>query len=338
MLLAVFLAVVAMVALDLRSAESRTRAWLPVIATVIAAALPVGAILPHVTFEHVAAVPSFDVTHPCVAPVASAARWHSALPFLMIRVLLPIALIIGLARDRTAPRAAHLVGFAFALTATVLSFALFRTLRGGAAPEDLRTCGALTPDSGSDAARVRSLPMLRDHRLQLIQWRDVPRLPRPPWVRGEIPVTIAGEPWTLRLRAASVIAEPDDLRRADRPLPALHFASVPSMATGPGGTVLLDHRPGGKLYAVRVGAPVSLREIGPLLRPPRWPLAMLALALIGCLAALVVSRPARVLVTVFAPYRAMHLREPPPSAVPAWCALILIEASLTTMHVLLPYL
>lgn len=318
------------------------RSWLPLIAAVVAAVLPLGAIFPHATFEHVAMVPSFDVTRPCVAPHESAMRLHAVLPFVMIRVLLPLAIVIGIGRERAAPNARYLLGFAFALSATVLLFTASRTLRGGFHADEVQTCGALTPESGADAAHVRALPIVRTGRQQLIEWRDLPRLPRPPWVHGEIAVTIAGDPWTLRVRSnagsSGIVAEPDDLRRADRPLPALHFASVPSMVVGPAGSFLLDHRPLGKLYAVRVGSPVDLRQIGPLVSPPRWPLLMLVVALAGSLATLIASRPARVLAAVFSPYRTAMLLPAPESPLVAWCALVLIEASATAIHVLLPYL
>jgi hypothetical protein len=179
--------------------------------------------------------------------------------------------------------------------------------------------------------------LLRDPKLEVIHWKDLPKLPRPPWVWSELAVTVAGEPWVLRRRGDRVVAEPDDPRRADRPLPALHFASVPSMATTPGSMVLLDHRADGKLYAVRIGQPTQFTDVAPLLRPPRWPLAFLAAA-IGITLAVLLERRPRPLLAVFAPYRAAPDGAPPVSAWPAFCAFLLIEASLTTMHVLLPYL
>lgn len=341
MLLAVFLAVFAAAALDLRrscrSAREapcfRASSWF--FATLVAAALPLGAVLPGGSLSHVGSVPSFDLLRPCVAP-SDAPAWHALVPFAGLRVLLPLALVALFFRERPAPRPRLLLGLGVALSTTVLVLFSARALRGGAELASYRTCGALTPEDGSDAARVRRL--LGHSKQELIHWRALPRLPRPPWVRGEIAVTIAGEPWVLRSRGAAVVAEPDDPRRADRPLPALHFASVPSMASSSGSMVLLDHRPEGKLYAVRVGRPARFVEIAPLLRPPRWPIAPLLLAIGATLGVSWASRPRRLLAG-FAPYRAPPVANPTTTnALSAFCGFLLIEASLTAMHVLLPYL
>lgn len=344
MLVAVFCAVVLMTVLDLRrpavSDGSGARAsWAWLIAAVLAAALPIGCALPIQSLTHVGMVPSFDALRPCVPPRDSLMRAHALVPLLLLRVLLPIAILVGIVRDRPAPGPRYLLGFALALATTVLTFSVVRALRGGADLSTFRTCGALTPEEGADAPRVREVlsRVVRDGRQEILHWRDLPRLPRPPWVRGEIAVTIAGEPWVLRSRGEKVIAEPDDPRRADRPLPALHFASVPSMAIGAGSTVLLDHRPAGKLYAVRVGSPTSLREIGPLVAPPRWPIALLLIAIGITLAWYVRSRPRPVL-RVLAPYRTAPDGPRTIRAMPAFCAFLLIETSLTAMHALLPYL
>ncbi len=336
MLLAVFLAVLAAAVLDLRRASGassfRASGWF--VATLVAAALPLGALLPEATLSHVGSVPSFDLLRPCVAPSEAPAR-HAFAPFVALRLLLPLAVVALVFRERPAPRPRLLLGLSLALATTVLALFSVRALRGGVELASYRTCGALTPEEGSDAARVRAL--IGAAKQELIHWRDLPRLPRPPWVRSEIAVTIAGEPWVLRPRGAAVVAEPDDPRRADRPLPALHFASVPSMAMSKGSMVLLDHRPDGKLYAVRVGQPARFAEIAPLLRPPRWPLALLALAIGGTLVVAVLSRP-RPLLAVVAPYRTAPTEDAAPRALPALCAFVLVEASLTAMHVLLPYL
>jgi hypothetical protein len=339
MLVAVFCAVVATFVLDLRGPRTGpARSWWPLCAALVAAALPIGAIVPEATLAHVASVPSFDITRPCVAPPESN-KLHAIAPAVMLWLLLPAGVVIGLLRDRSAPRPRFLLGFSFALAAAVLSVTLVRTVRGGVDVGSLRACGALTPEEGTDASRVRAVVqgMVGDARLQILRWRDLPHLPAPPWVRGEIPVTIDGHPWSLRVHRASVVAEPDDPRRADRPLPALHFASIPSMAVSAHSTVLLDHRPDGKLYAVRVGQPVRVDEIGKLLRPPRWPLLVMIVSLVSAVALLVGSRQRRALVEVFAPYRVVSV-ERVGSALPAVCALILIEASATTLHVLAPYL
>jgi hypothetical protein len=340
MLLAVFLAVLAMAVLDLRrsSGGGNFRACVWFAAAVVAAALPIGAILPAGSLSHVGVVPSFDVLRPCVAPMHSPSR-HAIVPFVLLRVLFPIAVVAFISRDPPAPRPRFLLGFAVALATTVLAFASVRAVRGGADPGSFRACGALTPETGSDATQVRWLlrRLMREPKQEVIAWRDLPKLPRPPWVWSEIAVTIGGEPWVLRKRGARVVAEPDDLRRADRPLPALHFASVPSMATSNGAMVLLDHRPEGKLYAVRVGQPAQFNEVAPLLRPPWWPIAFLVLSLAVTLVTLLRSRPKRLL-GVFAPYRTAPDDAPAVSAMPAFCAFLLIEASLTAMHVLLPYL
>lgn len=340
MFVAVFVVVVVAFVLDLRGAKvASSRSWWALVATVIAAVLPLGAILPHATLPHVASVPSFDVTRPCVAPTESA-QLHALGPFVMIRVLLPLAIVIGLVRERPAPRPRFLVAISAVLAFAVFAIASARTLRGGAELGALRSCGALTPEEGIDAPRVRAVvaSIVGDGRHEILHWRELPRLPAPPWVRGEIPVTINGDPWSLRRLGSAVVAEPDDARRADRPLPVLHFASIPSMAVSATSTVLLDHRPDGKLYAVRVGQPARIGEIGPLLRPPRWPLLLMVSALGSAIVLLLLSRPRRALAEVFAPYRTTSATPTRQSALPAIAALILIEASLTTLHVLAPYL
>lgn len=341
MLIAVFVAVLAAMVLDLRRADGTARgrgAWFAFVATGVAAALPFGAVLPIPSLAHVGSVPSFDVTRPCVAPDVTTSL-HALGPFLFLRVLLPIAIVFFLARERAAPRPRFLLGFAISLASVVFAFAAVRTARGGADLAAYRTCGALTPEEGLDPSRVRAVlaRTMGEARQEIIHWRDLPRLPRPPWVRSEIPVTIGGDPWVLRPRGASVVAEPDDHRAIERPLPALHFASVPSMAMSPGHTVLLDHRPDGRLYAVRVGRPVRFAEIGPLVRPPRWPLAVLGFGILFTLVVLVRLRPIRA-IAIFAPYRAAPEVPPRASALLPLCALFLIEASLTSMHVLIPYL
>jgi len=336
-------------ALDLRAARgdpggrASALALAALIAAVIAALVPLGALLPHPSLAHVASVPSFDAMRPCVPPAEPPSRLHGVAPLAVLHVLFPIIVAAALGattRPIVRPRRALAVAFAFALLVLVVGGA--RALRGGVDVASIRACGALTPEEGADAARVRSVidRMVGDRQLSVIRWRELPKLPRPPWVRSEIPVTIRGEPWVLRVRGDAVIAEPDDLRRADRPLPALHFASVPVLAQSAVTSVLLDPRPDGRLYAVRVGRAVQAHEIGPLLRPPLWPIAAIALALVVSAIALYVARARNALAPSVAPYRtapteqAVLLAE----ATPAIVTLLLIEVTGTAWHALAPYL
>lgn len=340
--------------LVLASREGRSRAGGPVafvalaatIAAVVAALLPIGLILPEPTLSHVAPVPSWDPLHPCLPPPHPASRWHAIAPFAVLRVALPLAVVVGLA-TRPLPRARFLLGASFALAAWVLVASVPRVLRGGVATTEITTCGAFTPEQGFDGRSVRALldRLHVDGRQQLVVFRDLPRLPPPPWVRGEIGVTIAGEPYSLRVRGKNVVAEPDDPRRADRPLPALHLASIPAIEHGttPDGrpaSVLVDRREGGKWYAVRLGRPLSFREIAPIARAPWWPVALVAITLVLSVAALRFCRRASRGQGPIAPYRAA----PDTSiaggreAIPALCALALVEVSFTALHVLGPYL
>jgi hypothetical protein len=350
--LALAMALSAALALDLRAARGEpggraaTITLVALVASVVAALLPIGALLPHASLDHVASVPSWDVVRPCVPPPEPSSRFHAIAPVALSRLLFPVIVVAALgARPTVRPRRLLAIALAFALA--VIAIGGVRTLRGGAEVTAFRACGALTPEEGADASSVRAVinRMIVDGRQEVIRWRELPRLPRPPWVRSEIPVTIGGDPWVLRVRGKSVVAEPDDVRRADRPLPALHFASVPTLASGADArgkvsTVLIDYRPDGKLYAVRVGRAVQSAEIGPLLRAPRWPVAIVALALVVAVAMMWMTRVRSIVAVVQSPYRTAPASEGSPlvAAVPAVVALILIETSATALHALLPYL
>jgi len=348
--------VLAAAALDLAlaSRDPRARAGGPVafvafaatLAAILAALLPIGAILPEPSLSHVAPVPSWDPLHPCLAPPHPASRWHAFAPFALIRVALPLAVVVGLA-TRPLPRARFLLGASFALAAWVSFLAVPRLFRRGVPLTELTTCGAFTPEQGFDGRAVRALldHTNRDGRQELVSFRELPRLPPPPWVRGEIAVTIAGDPYSLRMRGQRVVAEPDDPRRAERPLPALHLASIPAIEHGttPDGrpaSVLIDRRADGKWYAVRLGQPLSFAEIAPIVRPPWWPVAVLFGVVSIVVFAIRVCRRAPNDSGPNAPYRTApdvrttRFRE----AVPALCALALVEASFTALHVLGPYL
>jgi hypothetical protein len=348
--LALAAAVLAALILDLRAARGEaggraaTVTLIALVATVIAALMPFGVLIPHPSLAHVAPVPSWDLIRPCVAPPEPSTHGHALGPLAIARLVFPVIVAAALgaaARPIARPRRVLAVSLAFALAIVVLGGA--RVLRGGADLEAFRSCGALTPEEGADASRVRAVidRMLVDSKQELIRWRDLPRLPRPPWVRSEIPVTIAGEPWVLRVRRGGVVAEPDDPRRADRPLPVLHFSSVPHLARNHVGTVLVDHRPDGKLYAIRVGRPVQPNEIGPLLRAPAWPVLLTLAALAVAGVALYVTRDRNERAALQPPYRTAAsepLERPLRSAVPAIVALLLMESSATALHALLPYL
>ncbi len=301
-------------------------ALVALIACVVAALAPIGALLPEPMLSHVASVPSWDIVRPCIAPPEPPSRVHAIAPFAVLRVVFPIIIAAAVsARTRPIVRPRRVLAIAIAFSITVLGVSTVRALRGGADPAAYRTCGALTPEEGADAARVRAVigRMLDGGRQQLLRWRTLPRLPPPPWVRSEIPITIASDPFVLRVRGKNVVAEPDDPRRADRPLPALHFASVPTLASGADDTkVLIDHRPDGKLYAVRVGRAAGPSEIGPLLAAPLWPALVVASAVAFAALSLWITRARPELRNVF----------------PALAALILVEASGTALHVLWPYL
>lgn len=333
--LALAMAVSIALALDLRDAP-KGEGGLPsvlavalLIASAASAVAPLGALLPEPSLSHVAPVPSWNLIRPCIPGAEPPSRAHAIGPIGVLRLVFPAMIAAALATRRRSvvlPRRVLAVAISFAVA--VLVVAGVRALRSGAEPASFRACGALTPEDGADASRVRAViaRMIADGQQQLIRFRDLPRIPRPPWARSEIPVTIAGDPWVLRVRGTRVVAEPDDPRRADRPLPSLHFASVPTLATGGSGmTVLVDRRPDGKLYAVRVGRAVQPSEIGPLLRAPRWPavIVMGALVVVGFSLFLARARP-----------NVTSLR----ASLPAFSLLVLIEASATALHVLWPYL
>lgn len=320
-------------------------ALLAIVATILAALLPIGVMLPAPSLAHVAPVPSWDPLRPCLAPPHPEARAHAWAPFALIRVLLPAAIVVSL-RARPLPRARFLLAASAVVAAIVLSLGVRRLARGGADPTDIRTCGALTPEQGADGRAVRALldRVNVDARQELIRFRELPRLRPPPWVRAEIAVTIGGEPYSLRPRGPRVTAEPDDARRAERPLPALHFTGIPTIEHGttPDGRparVLVDRRSDGRWFAVRVGEPARFSEVAPLLRAPWWPVALLGATVIVVGAALWSTRARTRPTGVLAPYRT-----PPQqplartSAVRAVCAFALVEASFTAWRALAPFL
>ena len=348
--LALAAAVLTALVLDMRAARGEPGgrasqiATIALVASVIAALLPIGALLPAPSLAHVAPVPSWDVVRPCVPPPEARSHAHALGPLVLSRVLFPVIVAAALsAAGRPLVRPFRLLAVAMAFALAIVLFGGARVLRGGSDLAAFRACGALTPEEGADAPSVRTViaRLTVDGRQELIRWRDLPKLPRPPWVRAEIPVTIAGDPWVLRVRGAGVVAEPDDPRRADRPLPALHFASVPRLARGEGGTVLIDNRPDGKLYAVRVGRAVHPSEIGPLLRPPAWPVLLTLAVVVAACSALWIARERSAVPALSPPYRAVTSEEHSPSlrrVVPAIAAFCLIEASATALHALSPYL
>lgn len=350
--LALAVAVSIALALDLRDARGEAGgrasalALIALVATVIAAFAPLGALLPPPSLSHVAPVPSWDVIRPCMPPPEPPSHAHAIAPFAVLRFVFPIIVAGAMtASARPVVRPRRVLAVAIPLSLIVLLMSGVRVLRGGAEPASFRACGALTPEDGADASRVRGViaRMLAGGRQELIRWRELPRMPRPPWVRSEIPITIADDPWVLRVRGKGVVAEPDDPRRADRPLPALHFSSIPTLASGEGGaTVLVDHRPDGKLYAVRVGRAVQPAEIGPLLRAPRWPALVVLGAIVAATAALWIARPRREHETTSPPYRTApdepRSESPLRASLPAFAAFVLVEASATALHVLWPYL
>lgn len=325
-------------------AEGGFLARFAVTSAILAALLPLGLVLPEPTLSHVAAVPSFDLLHPCLPPPHPPSRWHAVVPFALLRVALPagVAVMIG---ARIVPRARLLFGASLALAAFVLATMVPRLFRGGVETQQISTCGALTPEQGWDGKTVRALldRLHHDARQELVLFRDLPKLPPPPWVRGEIPVTIGGEPWSLRMRGVRTVAEPDDPRRANRPLAALHFQSIPAIehgktADGREAHVLVERRADGKWYAIRLGRALSFRELAPIARAPWWPVALLLTAFSGTLAFVGLSRRARGETLPFAPYRRAPSDPARVELLPAMAAVLLVETSLTALRVLGPYL
>ncbi|MBI2392694.1 MAG: hypothetical protein HYV09_24120 [Deltaproteobacteria bacterium] len=334
---------------DARVAGARA-SFLPayaIAAAMLAALLPLGVMLAEPSLSHVAPVPSWDLLRPCLAPPHPATRAHAWAPFALVRVLLPAAIALGL-RARTLPRARFLLGASAAVALTVLSLGVHRLAKGGADPAEVRTCGALTPEEGADGRAVRALldRVNVGARQELIRFRELPRLRPPPWMRAEIAVTIGGEPYSLRPRGPRVVAEPDDARRAERPLPALHFASIPAIEHGttPDGrpaTVLLDRRSNGRWFAIRVGQPARFSEVAPLLRAPWWPVALLGACVIAVASALWATRARPRVASALGPYRAPPdepRARPLAPAIHAVCAFVLVEASFTALRALAPYL
>lgn len=320
-------------------------AFAATLGAIVAALSPIGLLIPEPTLSHVAPVPSLDSLQPCLPPPLPSGRGHAVLPFALLRLVLPLGAAVAIAA-RPLPRARALLSVSFALALAVLAASTLRLLRGGVAVSEIATCGAFTPEQGFDGRAVRALldRVNREGRQELVRFRELPRLPPPPWVRAEIGLTIAGEPWSLRLRGTNVVAEPDDPRRAQRPMPALHLASIPSIERGVtldghGASVLVDRRSDGRWYAVRLGRPLSFAELAPIARPPGWPVALLLCAVLVAIVALRAGRSRPPSASPLAPYRTSSDENPARgSVVPALCALLLVEATFTVWRVIGPYL
>ncbi|MGZ5966997.1 MAG: hypothetical protein ACXWP4_04970 [Polyangiales bacterium] len=302
---------------------------------VIAPLLPIAAILPTPVPAAGKTLASFDAAWPCSAPPHAAIAPHAIVLFFAVRVLVPLG-VIALARThvRSAPRPRALAMVAFVAAAIVLFAGSVRVFRGGSELSSFRTCGALTPESGAPREAV-------DEAIARVMSAHAPAIvatssadPSPPWARAGLPIAIADRTARMRARGSRVAILDDDAAKA-----AVTFSGTPEVVAGIDtrgrpAVVLLEERANGT-FALRVGRPVSLDEIGPLARAPKWPLAMVALAAMGL--AVAMRRRAASTTLSFA-YRSAPATFVAPSDVRPWIAAwLLVEAASSALMVLRPY-